>query len=289
MGNPIILDGKTLALQTEKHLQESVERLKTMTGYVPCLATILVGSDPSSIVYVRMKVNACSRVGIESRKIELPSATSTEDLLRVINELNADESVNGILLQHPVPSQIDEQKCFNAIRLDKDVDGVNTASFGAMAMQNEAFLSATPMAIMSIIEHYGIVTEGKQVVVVGRSPILGKPVAMLLLNRDATVTICHSKTKNLPDILRQADIVVACVGKPKFIQADWIREGAVLIDAGYNPGNFGDIDLENCISKSSAYTPVPGGVGPMTIVSLITQTVVSAQKKYGIGSERVSR
>ena len=289
MGNPIILDGKTLALQTEKHLQESVERLKTMTGYVPCLATILVGSDPSSIVYVRMKVNACSRVGIESRKIELPSATSTEDLLRVINELNADESVNGILLQHPVPSQIDEQKCFNAIRLDKDVDGVNTASFGAMAMQNEAFLSATPMAIMSIIEHYGIVTEGKQVVVVGRSPILGKPVAMLLLNRDATVTICHSKTKNLPDILRQADIVVACVGKPKFIQADWIREGAVLIDAGYNPGNFVDIDLENCISKSSAYTPVPGGVGPMTIVSLITQTVVSAQKKYGIGSERVSR
>lgn len=279
MGQPMILDGKSLALETERILAERVERLKQQSGSAPCLATILVGSDPSSIVYVRMKVNACARVGIESRKVELPATTSTEELLAVINELNSDARVNGILLQHPVPAQIDEQKCFNAIRIDKDVDGVNTASFGAMAMQNDAFLSATPMAILSIIEHYGIETAGKHAVVVGRSPILGKPVAMLLLNRDATVTICHSKTKNLPDIVRQADIVVACVGKPNFIQAAWIKEGVVLIDAGYNPGNVGDIDLVNCIAKSSAYTPVPGGVGPMTIVSLITQTIMSAEKK----------
>jgi methylenetetrahydrofolate dehydrogenase (NADP+)/methenyltetrahydrofolate cyclohydrolase len=282
MEQTIILDGKNLALNTEKLLSGRVERLKKMTGFLPCLATILVGNDPSSIVYVRMKVNACARVGIESRKVELPATTSTEELLKVINDLNNDDTVSGILLQHPVPSQIDEQKCFDAIRIDKDVDGVNTASFGAMAMQNDAFLSATPMAIMSIIEHYDISTEGKHAVVVGRSPILGKPVAMLLLNRNATVTICHSKTSNLPELLHQADIIVACVGKPNFIQADWIKEGAVLIDAGYNPGNVGDIDLSNCIAKSSAYTPVPGGVGPMTIVSLITQTVISAEKKCGI-------
>ncbi len=184
-----------------------------------------------------------------------------------------------ILLQHPVPSQIDEQRCFNAIAMDKDTDGVNTGSFGAMTMYLPAFKSATPLSVMALLKRYGIELSGKEAVVVGRSPILGKPVAMLLLNADATVTICHSKTKNLPEIVRRADIIVAAVGRAKFIQAGWVKEGAVLIDAGYNEGNVGDIDLENAAAKSSAYTPVPGGVGPVTIAKLIEQTVESAERK----------
>ena len=276
MGQARILDGKKLACEMEEKLKEQVEQLKKDTGDVPVLATILVGSDPSSITYVKMKVNACARVGIQSVKIELPFETTTEELLREIDRLNRDKSVNGILLQHPVPKHIDEQKCFNFINMRKDVDGVNTGSFGAMAMGNEGFISATPLAILTILKHYEIELEGKEAVVVGRSPILGKPVAMLLLNENATVTICHSRTRNLPDIIRRADIVVAAIGKPAFIQADWIKEGAVLIDAGYNPGNIGDIDLIHAAPKSSAYTPVPGGVGPMTILGLMTQTVQSA-------------
>jgi methylenetetrahydrofolate dehydrogenase (NADP+)/methenyltetrahydrofolate cyclohydrolase len=276
MGAARILDGRGLASELEAKLKEQVDRLKKETGVVPVLATILVGSDPSSITYVKMKVNACARVGIESIKIELPFETTTDELFREIEKLNRDKSVNGILLQHPVPKHIDEQKCFNAIDLHKDVDGVNTGSFGAMAMGNEGFVSATPLAILTILKHYEIELEGKEAVVVGRSPILGKPVAMLLLNENATVTICHSRTKNLPDIIRRADIVVAAIGKPAFIQADWVKEGAVLIDAGYNPGNIGDIDLVHAAPKSSAYTPVPGGVGPMTILGLMTQTVQSA-------------
>ncbi len=276
MGAARILDGKKLACEMEEKLKEQVEQLKKDTGDVPVLATILVGSDPSSITYVKMKVNACARVGIQSVKIELPFETTTDELLREIDRLNRDKSVNGILLQHPVPKHIDEQKCFNFINMQKDVDGVNTGSFGAMAMGNEGFISATPLAILTILKHYEIELEGKEAVVVGRSPILGKPVAMLLLNENATVTICHSRTRNLPDIIRRADIVVAAIGKPAFIQADWIKEGAVLIDAGYNPGNIGDIDLIHAAPKSSAYTPVPGGVGPMTILGLMTQTVQSA-------------
>lgn len=279
---PRILDGTTLARETESRLAERIRRLKEKTSIEPCLATILVGDDPSSVVYVRMKVNACARVGIASRKVELPGTTTTEELLRVIEDLNADESVNGILLQHPVPRQIDELKCFDAISREKDVDGVNTASFGAMSMQEQAFFSATPMAIMTILKHYCIALAGKHAVVIGRSAILGKPVAMMLLNADATVTVCHSKTTNLPDLVCQADIVVAAVGKPEFVQADWVKEGAVLIDAGYHPSRVGDIDLVHAAPRSSAYTPVPGGVGPMTIASLITQTVESAERKFGI-------
>jgi len=227
---------------------------------------------------VRMKGNACKRVGMDSRKVELPSDTTTDQLLAVITELNGDETVHGILLQHPVPHQIDEQRCFNAIAPEKDADGVNVTSFGAMSMKLESFKSATPLAIMSVLERYGVEVRGKEAVVIGRSPILGKPVAMLLLNADATVTICHSRTKDLPDVVRRADIVVAAIGKARFIQADWVKEGAVLIDAGYNEGNVGDIDLENAAPKSSAYTPVPGGIGPVTIIKLIEQTVIAAEK-----------
>ena len=279
MAEPFVLDGKALAKKMEAELAERAKKVIAKTGRVPVLATILVGDNPASVTYVRMKGNACKRVGIDSRKVELSGETTTEELIRVIEALNADDDVCGILLQHPVPAQIDEQACFNAIALEKDVDGVNTASFGAMTMHLDAYKSATPLSIMSILEYYGIEIAGKEAVVIGRSPILGKPVAMLLLNADATVTICHSRSKNLPEIVRRADIVVAAVGKPKFVKAEWVKDGAVLVDAGYNPGNIGDIDLEQAAPKSSAYTPVPGGVGPMTIVSLMRQTIQSAEKK----------
>lgn len=280
MSEPIILNGKQLSKTMEAELFERVSKIKEKTGITPVLATIIVGEDPASVTYVRMKGNACKRVGLEPLKVELPENTTTEELLEVIDKLNNDEKVCGILLQHPVPKQIDEQKCFNSISLEKDVDGVNTASFGAMTMGLSAFNSATPAGIIEIIDRYNINVAGKRAVVIGRSAILGKPVAMLLLNKNATVTICHSRTENLPEVVKEADIVVAAVGKPKFVQASWIKEGAVLIDAGYNPGNIGDIDLENCAPLSSAYTPVPGGVGPMTITMLMSQTVTAAERKW---------
>lgn len=282
MSEPIILNGTKLAKEIEAGLSERVAKIKEKTGITPVLATILVGDNPASVTYVRMKGNACKRVGLESLKVEMPAATTTEELVAKIEELNRDDRVHGILLQHPVPEHIDEQKCFNTISVKKDVDGVNTDSFGRMTMKLDAYKSATPLSILTILKAYNIEIAGKEAVVVGRSPILGKPVAMLLLNENATVTICHSKTKNLPEIVKRADIVVGAVGKPRFIKAEWIKDGAVLVDAGYNPGNIGDIDLENAAAKSSAYTPVPGGVGPMTITSLMRQTVEAAEKAYGI-------
>lgn len=279
---PMILDGKTLSRTIEGELAQKVALIKEKTGDVPALATILVGDNPASVTYVRMKGNACARVGLRSIKVEMPETTTTQQLLEKIAELNNDPQVCGILLQHPVPRQIDEQACFNAIALEKDVDGVNTASFGGFTMGLDRYVSATPKGIMTLLERYNIQLKGKEAVVIGRSPILGKPAAMLLLNADATVTICHSKTVNLPEIVKRADIVVAAVGRPKFVKADWIKQGAVLVDAGYNAGNIGDIDLENAAPLSSAYTPVPGGVGPMTIATLMQQTVASAMKKAGL-------
>jgi len=274
----LIIDGKTYSLEVEQELRKRVEAIKERCGKTPVLATILVGDNPASVTYVRMKGNACTRVGMVSLKVEMKGDTTTEELLEKIEELNKKPDVCGILLQHPVPKQIDEQACFNAISLEKDVDGVNTASFGKMAMGLPAFKSATPLAILSLLKHYDIQIEGKEAVIIGRSAILGKPIAALLLNENATVTIAHSKTVNLPEVVRRADIVVAAVGKPLFVQADWIKEGAVLMDAGYNKGNVGDIDIENCAFRSSAYTPVPGGVGPVTIAMLMQQTVEAAEK-----------
>lgn len=276
----LILDGKSLSIKIENELKERVSKLVEKTGVTPILATIIVGGDPASVTYVRMKGNACKRVGIEPLKVELPEETTTEELLEEINKLNADDRVCGILLQHPVPKQIDEQKCFNTISVEKDVDGVNVASFGAVTMGMDGYRAATPCGIIRLLKEYNIEMRGKRAVVIGRSPILGKPVAMLFLNEDATVTICHSRTQNLPDIVKTADILVAAVGRPEFVKAEWIKEGVVLVDAGYNKGNIGDIDLINCAPKSSAYTPVPGGVGPMTIAMLMSQTVDSAEKKY---------
>ncbi len=281
MAEPLVLEGKNLAKSIEESLIPRVAAVIAKSGgKLPVLATILVGDDPASATYVRMKGNACRRVGMESRKIELPATTTTEELLSAIEDLNRDPDVHGILLQHPVPEQIDERACFDAISLEKDVDGVTSLGFGRMAMGEFAYGSATPTGIMTILDHYDIPIKGKRAVVVGRSPILGKPLAMMLLNRHATVTICHSRTVDLPGVVREADIVVGAVGKPKFIQADWIKEGAVIIDAGYHPGGIGDVDLENAAPRSSAYTPVPGGVGPMTIVSLISQTLDAAEKRH---------
>ena len=275
----LVLDGKSLSAATEAELSERVSALKAKNGgQAPILATILVGGDPASATYVKMKQNACKRIGMDSTKVEMGEDTTTEQLLEKIQELNANPNCHGILLQHPVPPQIDERACFDAIALAKDVDGVTCLGFGRMAMGEEAFGSATPQGIMRILEAYNIELSGKHAVVVGRSPILGKPMSLMLLNADATVTICHSRTKNLPDLIKQADILVGAVGRPEFIKAEWIKDGAVVVDAGYHPGGVGDIELAPLANRVSAYTPVPGGVGPMTINTLILQCVVAAER-----------
>ena len=273
----IILDGKKLATLSEEFIKKEVSMLVS-AGITPTLATILVGHDPASETYVKMKRNTCKRVGMESIALELPESTTTEELLKAINDLNSDVNVHGILLQHPTPSHIDERKCFDAIDIEKDVDGVTCLGFGNMSMGIDAYGSCTPAGIVRLIEHYELKVEGKHAVVVGRSPILGKPMAMMLLNLNATVTICHSRTKNIDSIIKQADLIVGAVGIPEFIKTEWIKEGAIVIDAGFHPEKCGDIDLSEMDNISSAYTPVPGGVGPMTINTLILHTMKSAKK-----------
>lgn len=276
----LVLDGKKIAQQTEIELTARVTALKKASnGATPILATILVGDDPASATYVRMKGNACERIGMSSLKVELPADTTTEQLRSKIEELNKNPDVHGILLQHPVPAQIDERLCFDSIDASKDVDGVTCLGFGRMAMGVEAYGSATPQGIMRLLAAYNISVAGKEAVVIGRSPILGKPMAAMLLNADATVTICHSRTLKLAEIVKRADIVVATVGKPEFIKAAWIKDGAVVIDAGYHPGAMGDVELGPLVDRVSAYTPVPGGVGPMTINTLIYQTLEAGEKK----------
>ena len=273
-----ILDGKALAQLTEEDIKLNVSKLKEK-GVTPTLATILVGLDPASATYVKMKQNACARLGMDSIAVELSKDTTTQELLEAIEKLNADSNVHGILLQHPVPSQINERQCFDAISVEKDVDGVTCLGFGQMTMGEEAFGSCTPAGIMRILEHYEVEISGKNAVVVGRSPILGKPMAMMLLNANATVTICHSRTVSLQEHIQNADILVGAVGVPRLIQKGWIKNGAVVIDAGYHPvEKCGDIDLTDIDSIASAHTPVPGGVGPMTINTLILNTLLAAQK-----------
>ena len=272
-----ILDGKKLAKESEKEILESVSLLKNK-GIIPTLATILVGDDPASETYVRMKQETCKRVGMESLAINLPKETSTEELLLKIDELNNDKKIHGILLQHPVPNQINERECFERISIEKDVDGVTCLGFGRMSMGLSAYGSCTPAGIMRILEFYDVDISGMNAVVVGRSPILGKPMAMMLLNKNATVTICHSRTKELEDHVRNADLVVGAVGVPKLIKREWLKKGAVVIDAGYHPEKCGDIDLDGIEEIASSYTPVPGGVGPMTINTLILNTMEAARK-----------
>ena len=272
-----ILDGKKLASDSEKEILESVSVLKEK-GIIPTLATILVGDNPASETYVRMKQETCKRVGMESLAINLPKETSTKELLLKIDELNNDKNIHGILLQHPVPNQINERECFERISIEKDVDGVTCLGFGRMSMDLSAYGSCTPAGIMRILEFYDVDISGMNAVVVGRSPILGKPMAMMLLNKNATVTICHSRTKELEDHVRNADLVVGAVGVPKLIKKEWLKKGAVVIDAGYHPEKCGDIDLDGIEEIASSYTPVPGGVGPMTINTLILNTMEAARK-----------
>lgn len=277
----IVLDGKKTASTVEDELRSRVKNLIEKTGRTPILATILVGDDPASATYVRMKGNACKRVGMDSIRVVMDKDTTTEELLAKIDELNANPDVHGILLQHPVPAQIDERACFDRIALAKDVDGVTCLGFGRMAMGESAYGSATPQGIMHLLEAYDVPLAGKHAVVVGRSAILGKPMAMMLLNANCTVTICHSKTKDLAYHVGQADIVVGAVGVPELIKKSWIKAGAVVVDAGFHPtdeGGCGDIELDEMAGFASFYTPVPGGVGPMTINTLIRQTVEAAEK-----------
>jgi methylenetetrahydrofolate dehydrogenase (NADP+)/methenyltetrahydrofolate cyclohydrolase len=282
----IVLDGKAYAKELEAELTARVQRLNLQDP--PILATILVGDDPASATYVRMKGNACRRVGMGSLSVTLPGTTTTEELLAAIDELNANPQVRGILLQHPVPKQIDERACFDRIALEKDVDGVTAHGFGRMAMDEPAYGSATPAGIMRLLRRYEIPIVGREAVVVGRSPILGRPMAMMLLAAHATVTICHSRTRNLSDVVRRGEIVVGAVGKPEFIRADWIQDDAVVVDAGYHPGGVGDIELAGVIERSAAYTPVPGGVGPMTIATLIAHTVEAAERAAWFNPSQIS-
>ena len=281
---PIIMDGSAVAEKTLAQCGERVAKIKAASGVTPCLATVLVGVDPSSVVYVKMKVKRCEKVGMKSLKIEMSEQTTTEELIAKITELSNDPAIHGILLQHPVPKQIDERAAFEAIAPEKDVDGVTVASYGSMTFDDvdNGFESCTPGGMMRLLKAYDIDPAGKHAVVVGRSPILGKPMAMLLLGANATVTICHSRTPDVGYHVKQADIVVAAVGIPEFIKGEWVKAGAVVLDAGYNAGNVGDVDYQGASERASFITPVPGGVGPMTIATLIDQTSISAAKQLGV-------
>jgi methylenetetrahydrofolate dehydrogenase (NADP+)/methenyltetrahydrofolate cyclohydrolase len=274
-----LMDGSALARQLVEETAERAAALAERTGTRPCLATVLVGDDPASVTYVKMKQNRSAKANIDSRHVELPPETTTEQLVDAIGALSSDPGVHGILLQHPVPSQIDERAAFEAIAPGKDVDGVTMHSFAAMAFDEPGFASCTPGGIMRLIDAYDVDPKGQRAVVIGRSPILGKPVGMLLLARHATVTYCHSRTRDLPDVVREADIVVAAVGQPEFVKADWLKPGCVVLDAGYNPGNVGDVAFDEAAEVASLITPVPGGVGPMTIAVLLAQTVDAAEQQ----------
>ncbi|MEX0741763.1 MAG: bifunctional 5,10-methylenetetrahydrofolate dehydrogenase/5,10-methenyltetrahydrofolate cyclohydrolase, partial [Phycisphaeraceae bacterium] len=271
-----LINGKAVAQRVLDECRVKVERITESSGMTPCLATILVGHDPASATYVRMKRKRCDAVGMASMAVELPEETTTQQLVDKVSQLSEDPAIHGILLQHPVPKQIDERAAFEAIAPEKDVDGVTATSMGRMWLGMEGFGSCTPAGIMTLLKAYEIDPAGMDAVVIGRSPILGKPMAGMLTNAHATVTICHSRTRDVPGIVRRADLIVAAVGRPKFVQGDWVKEGAVVIDAGYNEGNVGDVDFDAAVERASKITPVPGGVGPMTIATLIEQTVEAA-------------
>jgi methylenetetrahydrofolate dehydrogenase (NADP+)/methenyltetrahydrofolate cyclohydrolase len=280
-----LMDGTGLARRIIEHATARAAAIKQDTGTPPCLATVLVGDDPASITYVRMKRARCEQAGIRSRHLPMPAATTTEQLVHTITELSHDPAVHGILLQHPTPRHIDERAAFEAIDPVKDVDGVTMHSFAAMSFGLPGFTACTPGGILRLLDEYHVELAGKHAVVVGRSPILGRPVGMLMLARDATVTYCHSRTTDLPSMIRQADVLIAAVGRPRFITGDHLKPGAVVIDAGYNPGNIGDVDFDTAHRRASLITPVPGGVGPMTIAVLLAQTVDAAAQQSGLNPD----
>ena len=273
-----LIDGKLISQQIKDELKEEVAQFKA-EGIDICLAVIQVGSDPASSVYVRNKKKACAYIGVESRSYELPEETSEEELIKLVEELNADESVNGILVQLPVPDHIDEDKIIRTISPDKDVDGFHPESVGRLCIGEPGFVSCTPAGIIQLLKRSGIKMEGKHCVIIGRSNIVGKPMALLMLRENATVTIAHSKTQNLPELCKTADILIVAIGKPQFITADYIKEGAVVIDVGIhrdeNNKLCGDVRYDEVAPHTSAITPVPGGVGPMTIAMLMHNCVES--------------
>jgi methylenetetrahydrofolate dehydrogenase (NADP+) / methenyltetrahydrofolate cyclohydrolase len=273
-----LIGGQTIARRVLDATAERAARFQRVHGRRPCLAAVLVGNDPASDTYVRMKANRCAEVGIESRRVNLAASTTTEQLVDLLRGLSADRMVDGILLQHPTPAHVDERAAFDAILPGKDVDGVTGASFAAMAFGTPGFASCTPAGIMHLLDAYDVPLSGRRAVVIGRSAILGKPVGMLLLAQDATVTYCHSRTVDLAAHIAEADIVVAAVGVPELIHGDWIKPGAVVVDAGYNPGNVGDVAFQSAAARASLITPVPGGVGPMTIAMLLSQTLLAAEQ-----------
>lgn len=277
-----IIDGKAVSAAIRSELKEKIAAFKAAGGATPGLAVVLVGEDPASVVYVRNKHRACEEVGIYSEVYRLPQATSEEELLALIERLNEAENIHGILVQLPLPKHISEERVVLAIHPDKDVDAFHPSNVGKIMLGNYRFLPCTPAGVMALLQHYGISVEGKECVVVGRSNIVGKPQALLLLEKNGTVTVCHSRTKNLADVTRRADILVAAVGRAKFITADMVKAGAVVIDVGINrmaDGKLcGDVDFNTVSQKASAITPVPGGVGPMTITMLLQNALRAADR-----------
>ena len=278
-----ILDGQATARLIRTQVKQRVDALREEYAVVPKLAAVLVGDNPASVTYVGMKRKACEWVGIESETYHLPVDSTQVDVESLIDDLNEDPTVHGILVQHPLPNHLDEIAVLNRLRPEKDVDGLSRANLGALLTGEPAFVACTPLGIMELLDHYEIPIEGKRAVVVGRSIILGKPVALLLLNRHATVTICHSRTQDLASVTREADILVAAVGRPEMITGEMLKPGAVVIDAGYNrvpgrEGDVGDVEFVSAAEVASYITPVPGGVGPMTIAMLLRNTLEAAER-----------
>ncbi len=275
-----VIDGKKISQEIKDELKEKVTALKE-AGKEICLAVIQVGSDPASSVYVGNKKKACAYIGIESLSYELPEETTEQELLALIEKLNANQRVNGILVQLPLPKQIDEEKVIQAISPEKDVDGFHEKNVGALCIGSKGYVSCTPLGVIQLLKRSGVEISGKNCVVIGRSNIVGKPMALLLLRENGTVTVCHSRTQNIREITRQADILVVAVGKPKMIDASYIKEGAVVIDVGIhrdeNNKLCGDVDFADVVPHTSAITPVPGGVGPMTIAMLMYNCVSSVE------------
>ena len=275
-----IIDGKAISLAIKDELKEKVAEYKNK-GIDITLAVVKVGNDPASAVYVRNKEKACEYVGINSRTLALPEETTQEELLKVVRELNEDDTVNGILVQLPLPKHIDESEILLAINSTKDVDGFHPVNVGKMVIGEDTFLPCTPAGIIEMLKRSDVDIEGKECVVIGRSNIVGKPMSLLMLKENATVTITHSRTKDLKEVTKRADILVAAIGKPKFVTADYVKEGAVVIDVGMdrdeNGKLCGDVDFESVEPKASAITPVPGGVGPMTVTMLLVNCLRSVE------------
>jgi methylenetetrahydrofolate dehydrogenase (NADP+) / methenyltetrahydrofolate cyclohydrolase len=283
MSEPVILDGAATAKAIRAEVAARATTLKETHGVTPGLAAVLAGDNPASVTYVSMKRKACAKAGITSFEHVFGADATQEEVLACVRALNADPTVHGILVQHPMPKGLDEDEILAAVDPAKDVDGIGRASLGDLVLGHPSFVSCTPQGMMTLLKRYGIDPAGKHAVVIGRSVILGKPMAIALLNANATVTICHSKTSDLAHFTRQADILVAAVGRPEMITGEMLKPGAVVLDAGYNRvegrgHDVGDCHFESCATVASAITPVPGGVGPMTIATLLEQTVAAAER-----------